>query len=496
MQKKTLCLLLALLTVGSTAMAACSEKQDDDAAVTTDAVSTIANEEELDSLEARKLVDDNVETVDFEGKTFDIITETDKVADTHLTAEDVEGKGDVLEDAIYERNSKIAERFNITFEVHHNSDYEVVTNNITKTVTAQDDAYDLISYHVVRAGGLATGNYLYNWYDIPVVNFDRPWWNKSNQDVLTHADVCKLAIGEFALSAFKTTYCMYFNQELAANYNYGNLYDVVNNGEWTKDYMYTLTKDTFGDNNGNSKKDDGDLYGFAQTNGSAVNTYLWAFDNPIFIKNNEGELEYVYKTPKVGEIISWLDDFLFDQPGVYCTRDSNNAPLFGDMYRNDQVIITTGIFNTAIAWRDLEVDFGIIPYPKWDENQEFYQTMSDGNHAALAIPYSVQDTEFAGTITEVLCAETWKNVQPVYYDVALKVKGARDEESIAILDMIFENRVFDFGYVYDNWKGVSFFLQWMLRDNNTNFESYYKKQEKPVTRYYEKVLTAFEDSAN
>lgn len=488
---RSLCLLLALLALAAPVMVACAEKKDDPNTTvcrSTTATETVP-EEELDSLEARKKVSDNIEVdSDWAGRSYVIATEDDKKDDTIME----ESSAEVLEDAIFLRNEKIQERFGITIEAFTRSTYDELTSAIRQSVTASDDAYQLISYHVVSAGGLATGNYLYNWYDIPNIDFSRPWWSESNEKDLTTDGVCKLAIGDFALSAFKQTYCMYFNKEKAASYNIDNLYEVVNNGAWTKDYMASLTKDVWEDLDGDGKEDKDDFYGYVMTNGSAVNTFLWAFDNPIFQKDSDGMLEYVYKTEKVGEIVKWLDEYLFKTKGSYSTRSSNNDSFSEEMYRKDQAIFTTGTFNTAIKWRDVEVDFGIIPYPKWDENQDYYYTMADGNHAAMGVPYSAMNLDFIGAVTEVLCAETWKTVQPTYYDVALKVKGARDEESIAILDMIFEHRVFDFGYVFDNWKGVSFFLQWMLADGNTNFESYYKSREKTVTKYYSKVIESFE----
>ena len=175
--KKHLCLLLALLTISGTAMAACAENTDGGAQMDQDDASTMANEAEMDSLEQRKLVQDNVETIDYEGEVYSVITEAGKEEHTHLDADDMEERGDVLEEAIYERNAKVAERFNITIEVLTESSFEATKRKITQTVSAGDDAYDLIYHHVISAGGLATGDYLYNWHDVPTINFERPWWN-------------------------------------------------------------------------------------------------------------------------------------------------------------------------------------------------------------------------------------------------------------------------------------------------------------------------------
>lgn len=44
-----------------------------------------------------------------------------------------------------------------------------------------------------------------------------------------------------------------------------------------------------------------------------------------------------------------------------------------------------------------------------------------------------------------MACESRKSVIPAYYEVALKVKFTRDEESAKMLDLAFENRVFDYG---------------------------------------------------
>jgi len=119
--------------------------------------------------------------------------------------------------------------------------------------------------------------------------------------------------------------------------------------------------------------------------------------------------------------------------------------------------------------------------------------MVDGSHQVMAVPITVSNTELIGVITEALCAESYKKVVPAYYDVALKFKGTRDEESIAMLDMIVNSRVFDFGYVYDAWSGAAFIIQNLVDQNNPNVASYWAKYEKSIMKHYESVIEYFEN---
>ena len=152
-------------------------------------------------------------------------------------------------------------------------------------------------------------------------------------------------------------------------------------------------------------------------------------------------------------------------------------------------------FNSAAtALRDFETDYGILPYPKWDEAQDGYYTMVDGGHEGLAVPVSVKDVEFVGTITEALNAESYKRTVPVFYDIVLKTKGSRDEQSIAMLDMIFANRIFDFGYVYGEF-GAAFWVQYLMEKKSADIASYYQKNhasyDKKIAKAIGKELTTY-----
>ena len=112
--------------------------------------------------------------------------------------------------------------------------------------------------------------------------------------------------------------------------------------------------------------------------------------------------------------------------------------------------------------------------------------MFDGGHEGITIPVSVAGPDFVGTITETLNAENYKGTIPVYYDIVLKNIWSRDEESVAMLDMIFAGRVFDFGYVYGEF-GAAFWPQFLIEMKSSDIASYYEKTHK---NYGKKIADA------
>lgn len=494
-------LLLITMIMIITLFAACSDTKDP-AAVTTAKENGTGDEDILetepaDALEARKLVSDDLPEWDFEGANFKIVCEDDQLS--HYEAEEM--TGDVVNDAIYDRNALINERFNVNIMVQFHSDYESVGANITKVVLAGDDEIDLIAHHVVNAGKLALSEVFMNWGEVPYINFDKPWWSSSTTNDLTYNGVTILAVGDVSLGSIGRTYCVFFDKIKANDYNIENLYDVVNNGTWTIDKLSTITRDIYIDVNGDDIRDFNDFYGLATGSASNIGAYLWAFDNPVMKKDSSGVPVLSVKTEKMNNIVETLIDLCFLNTGTYYQKDyvstidgTGSGHVTGrDMFYYGNTIFANGYIDMAIhTFREVENDYGIIPYPKWNEQQERYISLVDGNFAALAIPKSAADLDKSGIITEALCAESYKTVVPTYYDVALKVKFTRDEESVEMLDLLMDSRMFDFGYIYDGWNGCSFVLEGLVRDNNPNFESKYATDESKITLHFDSVLELFE----
>ncbi|MBQ8509695.1 MAG: hypothetical protein IJ493_07290 [Clostridia bacterium] len=483
--KRTIALLLsALLTASCAACGSADTPSDTTPSDTTGTDTTAADTSNMNSIEARRLVDDELPDKNYNGDEFVIVI--DDYAEEFTICD--EQTGDVVDDAVYSRNRDIEDRFNIKLVASSRS-YEENPGYITNSIQAGDDEIDLICTHVVYAGKMLTSDFFRNWYDIEYVDFDKPWWAPSTSEDLSYNDVCILAVGDFAMTAIARTYCVFYNKNLAEDYQLGDIYGLVNDGEWTVEKAIALTKDVYTDLDNDGSRSDGDFYGYASDSKSNINAYLWAFDNPVIRKNGTGELELVFHTEKVSDIVTTLCSMFNDNEGIVMKNDWDYGV---DLFSQSQSIFANGqLTHAASVLRNMEDDYGIIPLPKWDEAQKNYYTMVDGGHSILAVPVTVADTERVGIITEALNAESYKTVVPAYYETALKAKYARDDETIAMLDLIMDSRIFDMGYVYDAWKGASFLLQELVAANNTNFESTWASKESSITEHYQTVIDYF-----
>jgi hypothetical protein len=115
------------------------------------------------------------------------------------------------------------------------------------------------------------------------------------------------------------------------------------------------------------------------------------------------------------------------------------------------------------------------------------------HHAcALSIPVTTGDIDRTTIIMEALAAESKYTLQPAYYEISLKTKHSRDDESAEMLDLILGNRVIDIGDVYNFAEFGSQFYQ-LAAKNDRNLQSFYEKLEGKVNKEIDKLIDKFEN---
>ena len=150
----------------------------------------------------------------------------------------------------------------------------------------------------------------------------------------------------------------------------------------------------------------------------------------------------------------------------------------------DQKIFTEGralFFQAPLRYAELmrtsEVDFGMVPFPKYDTNQDRYYTTVVDDLSVFCVPVSTKDLNYSGLILDALCRESSELVIPKYYDQALKYKYTRDNESEEMLNIARDSIWFDFGFIYSQaLNGLGSFLD-ILKNNNSDIASAWASKE-------------------
>ena len=438
-----------------------------------------------DSLEARQLVDDGLAERDFGGETFRMLCQTSYA--NFQYAEEL--TGDTLTDAVYNRNVKVEDRFNVKL-AFDDDEGGALANRIMNSTLAGEDDCDLYIGHSIYSGKVATEGIFRNWYDLDV-DFTKPWYPQFAVEHLTLNGRMFLTVSDICLSVAGNTYCYYFNKEAAQSAQFEDPYTVVKEGRWTVDKLMNEIAAYYIDADGDGSKGSRDIYGFAGEKLNSLCAYLYSFEIDVLDVKEDGSFEILLgNSERSVDAFEKLRKLLYQTDGSY--YGGPNEAWNGDLFASGNALFITGLLrNSATTYRDTcDFDYGIIPYPKYEESQERYYTVAGGSFASCAVPVTSTRDELTSVLFAALSAETWKNVQPLYYDVVLKFKGARDETSIEMIDIILDGRNIDFAFVYDAFSGFMYKIKDILI-SNMGVVTYVAKGRRVFASHYENVMKLF-----
>ncbi len=397
-----------------------------------------------------------------------------------------EETGDLVSDAIYKRNNKVAEDYNVQLKftgVDGIWDKRDVFDKFMRgAIMANDNSFDVVAGYQANMVTPAMEGLFLNIVDIPEIDVSNRWWSEKCADSLMLNDCIYMITGDIATSMWDGLYCVYFNKTMADNYKIGDIYDIVKSGKWTVDELYRLSSLVSDDLNGDGKFDENDRYGLT-THSNAARNYIVSFDTPVLTANKNGEMEYTFYNERSQKAADKIYE-LFNKESTYKGNEGEKVFL------NGQALFYNGRLGFATSNRDSEVDFGIIPVPKLDANQEDYYTSTANVVSMICFPTMLADTSMAGTLVEALCRESNSIVVPEFYEKTLKTKGARDDDSEAMIDLIRDSLKFDFGWVHSMELGLIGTIYENVA-NGVNFTSKLAGLENQIKAGLEKINDAY-----
>ncbi len=483
---KILCTILAMLMIATTALSCSDTNVTDGEPNNLSSETAVATEPE----DADAALYKDLPVTDLGGGDFNILVPT------HLEDEFAsEMTGDVIDDAVYTRNLAVEEALDVKINAVPVAglwdDQSIFLNAITSSVMALDDAYQLVSGYAAYITSLSSSGILANWNDIPDLNFEKPWWNANITDEMNVAGNLYYVTGDMSLTSIEYLFCLFFNKGLVEEFGLESPYDLVNEGKWTLDTITTYTSVVSFDYDGNGVMNEKDFYGYISDDSNYISGYQAAFDANITVKDSDGIPRLAIDTEDFMNKFSALYTFLRESPSSYLnymsTSFSGENDVTAGMFKNGRALIMADMLGNAAMMRDSDVEFGIIPYPKYTEEQKDYHTTSWDAYTLFCIPVT-SEPSVVGVVAENLAAYSYKTVIPAFYETALKSKYARDTESAAMIDIIREGATYNFGTVNSiQCLSCGHIFRSLIQDSNPNIASYIASNVKAMS----KVLDSF-----
>ena len=425
------------------------------------------------------------EGLDFGGASYRIRNiECSSYYDT-LTAS--EQTGDKLNDAIFDRDAKLMDTLGFVFE-ETKILLDATGNDVRQIISAGDDSFDqfvAVDWHLVAEG------YALPITSLPYVDVTREYWSQSIQKDTSVRGKLYYAYGDHNLSTYDSVNTLFFNKAMSENLNLPNHYQTVLEGGWTLDLMQQNMMLATNDANGDGIWNEQDTYGIT-SHSKQVLPCFWISAGLRSIEKDEEDVPY-FALPGNEKFENLYERILSMMHNDHLLFMSDDFPNYAD---NTLFISGGALYNIVRVafikyYRDMDIDYGIIPYPKYDAAQDAYCSRTEGSYLHI-YPVTLTQFELAGAVTEAMACASLNEVIPVFYDEMLKNKYTRDENSTAMLDLIYANRFFDLGdtiFCGEIRDGV---FAGKFKNNDQNLQSTLKSLTRTAERTIEQYVDAFD----
>lgn len=492
MLKKLLCLsLAALMAVG--VLASCALPNINSSSTTADPNGS-QDEETLGSLDIPSTRYDDTELCF-------LTRDEGEWSTVEIFAAEMTSSTDNINNAVYERNDRILQDYGVTITELKKTIGEHY-NLVSKETSAPTGDFQAIVSNTSGSAQMSTNRFLWDLKsdDIEFIDLEKPWWDGNLADGMTIQDKLYFATGDLLTSDNDATFVVLFNKQIAKDVSLPDLYAMVSNKEWTMDKMIEFTQTATQDKNGDGKLAfDADVSGLAYT---VDCPYCVVFGGGVTMcsKDEEDTPFYNLDIERAQNVVE-KGQLLFSKDYAVNLTDARDASgltmvetgqkAFGE----NHALFMGEVMQCVTRLRGFDVDFGILPWPMYDTAQGSYYSMMHATASMVSIPRSVSDEQLVmvNSMIEAMAYYSVDTLTEQYYEINLKTKGAKDEQSGPMIDEILSSRACDLSYYYQ-W-GSNAFAQLAnaaLPGSNVAVSSMHKRQKSSVN----KAITLLINSMN
>ena len=456
--KRYLAMLLALLML-VVCFAACdnsnTESKAEQSTNSTDVSSETSNDE-------TPRYTANVPDVKYDGAEFIILT---SYANEDVKRPEFGGVGDeeIVEDvvntAIKTRNDIVEDKLDIDIFENKIIDSNRWGSGATYTRISTALSSGALDFHMAapslfNSATLAQNGYLEDMMQLEYLHeLSESWWHKHFVNEVSLFGKVFYTSGDISFYNFNATAAILFNKELFAEYEIEDPYQLVKDKQWTLDKLREIQTIEFSsDIDANNIIDYNDKVSITSSN-----DMMWAqffgCGGRIVSKNGEGEPYLSIWSETNNNYVNKIVEIMQDTRNIILADDYFGVvdwpgELVQETFTSGRALMHIGSIATVDATSDMAYEFGILPYPLYDENQEdYYSFLNPWVGGSVCIPFGHDDEtlEYISIVMETMGAEGKNEITPQFYEVALKRQKTRDDDSQEMLDIISSTVGCDFG---------------------------------------------------
>ena len=430
-----------------------------------------------------KQKDELPDDLDFNKATVNILTWSDVEKPDFEVDEESE---DERMEALYRRNNAIQRRLNVKLEfdgVRGNSNnMKGFVSHVETTQQAGTHDFDLIATYSRTAGTLTVKGMMvdvnriedtYLTISTPVHPREEenrnPWWPKYLSENMQMGNKLYLLSGDISITVLDELHCIYFNKELVniqfeeqaldegAESGSRLLYKYVREGTWTVDKFIAMASDYWVDSNTTGVADYGDKFGLCSIYYCATALYgscnfkmLEPDAQKILIRSEDVTSQRLHQlVTKVGDFMTSNDYFHNNRGQYYVQPFIDGEALFMLHYLESA--------EDHLIGNDRVEEYGVVPCPKYNENQRNYYTVIGNAFTVFGIfrGYDKHGNE-AGTLSmlsavlECWASEGYRKCTPIVFELNMQLKYSQTQDETDMCEYIRAGIMFDLGRIMES----------------------------------------------
>ena len=385
--------------------------------------------------------------LDFEDESVVIHVRGDADAIAEIGLED---EGTLMSSTLYERTLATEERLGVLIEIAQGNSWDAYNSTIGAlrgSISSGLGEYDIIAGWSPRIPVLAAEGYFHDVNTFDYIDSTASWWSQSANEAMTLNNKLYMLTGDIAASYMDNCMAVIFNQPLAESYgyDYSTFYSVVKAGEWTMEYLYTLSKDAYQDANGNDIRDDADFFGIL-TSPPRCDCFWDSCDISIIKKDEDGKPTLAFDTEKIQSVYDLVQKLMVENTGALLYGVGPNISV---QFDSGRVLFLIQELKTLATFTGMQDDYGVLPVPKFDTTQTEYYTDVWSDMSLWGVPIDAKNSEKSAAVLTSLAYDSHVEVIEIHYEVLLKHRYVRDSESGEMIDLIYNSVSLDFDNIWN-----------------------------------------------
>lgn len=411
--------------------------------------------------------------------------------------------GDLYLDNVYQRNMSVEETLKVHFEfnrevrgdVNHSTEFITHLQNV---INAGSRDYDLIAGYSQTMATMSSMGLYHNLLDTEYIDFEREWWPEKLVSELTINNKLYICSGDIAPTTIYHMYAVFFNKKTITDLSLENPHELVADNKWTLDKFIEMSQNIYNDENGDSQKDESDSFGF-MTSILSLDPWFYAIGSKMVEMDADGKrlISPSFGGEKTISLIERIQNLLWRSAGAMISDPSNydgSSIRHVTGFSEGRVLfcVDTGMSSTRYFVSSEGLSFGILPLPKYDEQQSDYISLMRNTVTFFAIPVDSEDPDAISAVVQCFAFNSYKYLVPAIFEESLKLKYADAEADANMYDIVRRTISYDIGRIYSKVLiGQHHFRDAIVKDNG-RWASVVRTQQTAFKKSLDSLEEAFE----